>query len=335
MNVCVRGCSTRVLQEESAKFLPLHDFFTKVRSPRSRSPSLSNIPKPIIEGWMKKRSSNQMITSWNRRYFVLFPDFDKYVDYDKYLFIHAYTHELPSTVFQSLTYITLLVDRSLLYFSGGITLFYYSTQLLAQRMIDFGLQTQQGYLRMRHVTTIDTAMDGNYVYINVYAGSKSWRFCPEPPNMLDSWVTELKKAMNLYLDECAYLEQTEYGAATPAITNYPPTDAEAGHSKNAMNGSDKNSTGATDVMKTSEDDVTFRSFSEPDVSSKKDQGVKGMSGGADISEVEVVKTPDASITSGVLGLDVEHVEEDGKAIEEVGTITTTDLQSMEDDGCVE
>ena len=54
-----------------------------------------------------------------------------------------------------------------------------------------------------------------------------------------------------------------------------------------------------------------------------------------MSEVEVVKTPDASITSGVLGLDVEHVEDDGKAIEEVGTITITDLQSMEDDGCVE
>ena len=68
---------TRVLQEESARFLPLHDFFTKVRGTRqNRSPSLSNIPKPIIEGWMKKKSSNQMITSWNRRYFALFPDFD-------------------------------------------------------------------------------------------------------------------------------------------------------------------------------------------------------------------------------------------------------------------
>ncbi len=67
----------RALQEESSRFLPLHDFFSEVRKPKNKNkrPSLSNIPKPILEGWMRKRSSN-ILTTWNRRYFVLFPDFD-------------------------------------------------------------------------------------------------------------------------------------------------------------------------------------------------------------------------------------------------------------------
>ena len=100
-----------------------------------------------------------------------------------------------------------------------MTLFYYSTQLLAQRMIDFGLQTQQGYLRMRHVTAIDTVADGNHTYMNVYAGGKSWRFNPEPSDMLNVWVKELKAAMEIYLHERVQLEQKEYGNSTLTIAD--------------------------------------------------------------------------------------------------------------------
>ena len=126
-----RDLWVRVLQEESSRFLPLHDFFQKLRWPAAlrlllcfallskltyfylptcrmyRNPkevSLGerplDIPKPIAEGWMRKRSSNTV--TWNKRYFVLFPDFD----------------------------------------GGGITLFYFMSQQLGQRMIDFGLQVR-------------------------------------------------------------------------------------------------------------------------------------------------------------------------------------------------
>ena len=78
------------------------------------------------------------MVTWNKRYFVLFPDFD----------------------------------------GGGITLFYYMSEQLAQRMIDFGLQTQQGYLRLRKITSVEVATDGATPAINLFSGSKYWRFSP-------------------------------------------------------------------------------------------------------------------------------------------------------------
>ena len=151
-----RDLWVRVLQEESSRFLPLNDFFQKLRNPKDIGERPLAIPKPICEGWMKKRSSN-MVT-WNRRYFVMFPDFD----------------------------------------GGGTTLFYYMSQLLAQRMIDFGMQTQQGYLRMRHVTHVEISSDISLPAINVSAGLKSWRFAPEPSSSLDFWFLSLKSASDYY-----------------------------------------------------------------------------------------------------------------------------------------
>lgn len=58
-------------------------------------------------------------TAWKRRYFILLPDFDH----------------------------------------GGVTLFYFVNQQIAQKMLDFGIQTQQGYLRMRHVSDMYTVKD--------------------------------------------------------------------------------------------------------------------------------------------------------------------------------
>ena len=63
---------------------------------------------------------------------------------------------------------------------GGITLFYYLTEVLAQRMIDFGLQTQQGYLRIRNVTGVNSSNDSTIPVLNVHSGEKSWKFAPEP-----------------------------------------------------------------------------------------------------------------------------------------------------------
>lgn len=91
--------------------------------------SLNLTMPPLYQGWMRKRSDPS--TGWKRRYFVLFPDFDY----------------------------------------GGITLFYYVNQLvdvhvldcysancfglqMAQKMIDKGTQTQQGYLRVSTIADI-------------------------------------------------------------------------------------------------------------------------------------------------------------------------------------
>ena len=60
-----RNLWLRALREEASRFLPLHDFFSKLRkSSRKGSQSLV-MPQPLAEGWMKKRSSN--LVTWNRR----------------------------------------------------------------------------------------------------------------------------------------------------------------------------------------------------------------------------------------------------------------------------
>ena len=87
---------------------------------------------------MRKRGG--VNTAWKRRYFLLLPDFDH----------------------------------------GGVTLFYFvnqqvrlprcrsvpspyhhstSTLQIAQKMLDFGIQTQQGYLRMRTASDLYTVRD--------------------------------------------------------------------------------------------------------------------------------------------------------------------------------
>lgn len=171
-----RDLWVKSLQEESSKFLPLHDFFKKLRNPKEAGAAQDtlNLPKPLIEGWMRKRSSN--LVTWNKRYFVLFPDFD----------------------------------------GCGITLFYYMSEQLAQRMIDFGLQTQQGFLRFRKITKVTLATDGTTPSLEMFSGFKSWRFSPEPPSMLDAWLRELSKACEMYaearrLQEVAELEEMQTG----------------------------------------------------------------------------------------------------------------------------
>jgi cytohesin len=63
------------LQEESLRFKPLHEIFLRRREQeRSQKEAPLAIPVPHAEGWMRKRGG--INTSWKRRYFVLYPDFD-------------------------------------------------------------------------------------------------------------------------------------------------------------------------------------------------------------------------------------------------------------------
>jgi hypothetical protein len=58
----------------------------------------------------------------------------------------------------------------------GDTLFYYSSEEAATRMRNSGVQTQQGYLRMRSVKSIEISTDEKISSINVFTQDKvlSW-----------------------------------------------------------------------------------------------------------------------------------------------------------------
>jgi hypothetical protein len=137
-----------VLREEASRFLPLHEVFLKLRQKKaqmkhhSQEKSLALVmPLPLVRGWMRKRGGGT--SSWRRRYFSIFPDFD----------------------------------------GGGPTLFYYLTKEACVSMMEKGVQTQNGYLRLLHIRRVDLIVDDAPIpYLNVYIGTSeevSWTFVPE------------------------------------------------------------------------------------------------------------------------------------------------------------
>ena len=133
-----------VLQREATKFKPLHDIFIRLQQKKAgKSPAQDDrlvLPRPLARGWMSKRGMSS--STWTRRYFQLFPDFD----------------------------------------GQGPTLFYFVSKESAQMMADLGTQTQSGYLRMRSVTKVEYSEEvGNLPGIVVHVNDKSlrWTFVPE------------------------------------------------------------------------------------------------------------------------------------------------------------
>ncbi len=118
-------------------------------------------------------------------------------------------------------------------------------------MIDFGLQTQQGYLRVRHIRAVDTVLDGNNVYLNVYAGEKCWRFSPEPTSMVESWLVHLRQAMATYHN--ALDREFVKDATDVAIVN-ESRDWNGSHYNDDNNDSDLDNTIAVTNGKDKDDD---------------------------------------------------------------------------------
>ena len=147
----------KFLQEESLKFKPLHEIFLRKKeadpSQLTDEPQTAlTIPPPLAQGWIRKRIGEN--SSWKRRYFVLFPDFD----------------------------------------NGGITLFYYINQQIAQKMIDVGVQTQQGYIRLRHVRGIYLREDPGMECMELETPDRVWLLCPDEVDHIEYWTQALQTA---------------------------------------------------------------------------------------------------------------------------------------------
>lgn len=158
-----RDAWVHTLQQESLRFKPLHEIFLRRRDQEVAS-APSERPLSIPEPIAEgwMRKRGAINTGWKRRYFVMYPDFD----------------------------------------GGGTTLFYYVSYQVAMRMKDLGLQTQQGYVRMRNVLEVaapDDKEDDILPYIKVVTEERVWNFAPDEPEQLDYWFDAFEYALTPYM----------------------------------------------------------------------------------------------------------------------------------------
>jgi hypothetical protein len=71
---------------------------------------------------------------------------------------------------------------------------------MALKMKEFGQQTQQGYVRMRYVLSMEIVNpeDGSLPYIAVNTDDRVWYFSPDDQQQLDYWFEALFTALQPY-----------------------------------------------------------------------------------------------------------------------------------------
>eukprot|EP01041_Mallomonas_annulata_P008941 gene8941-18499_t len=147
-----------VLQEESHRFRPLHDVFLRIREQERKQVDERRLVMPQPIASGWMRKRGAPTQSWKRRFFCLYPDFD----------------------------------------GGGITLFYYVNQQVAQKMLDMGLQTQQGYLRMNAVKKVTVSSDLRWPFVEAHTEDRVWTFSPDEAENTLYWYYALQKASEPY-----------------------------------------------------------------------------------------------------------------------------------------
>jgi cytohesin len=171
-----RDAWVSILQREADRYKPLHDIFIRLqqkKAGKSHSDDRLILPRPLAKGWMRKRGTSS--STWTRRYFQLFPDFD----------------------------------------GAGPTLFYFVSKESAQMMADLGEQTQSGYLRLRSVTQVDFNEEDSLgsVVLHVKDDAVLWTFVPECADDDGSLYSDMESDMESVAGT-DYNEELDEGAFT-------------------------------------------------------------------------------------------------------------------------